>query len=233
LQAGKGHAIFPKILLVDDIQMFLEIQKDLLKPLPVQIATAADGQEALGVVEQFAPDLVILDMNMPRMNGLACCQALKRHRDFRRIPVIMTVSIFGGDAELCRAAGCDALLHKPLDAGIFLDTVASFIPAIERRSRRVPLLAPVVVRTGGRTFGGALLDISKSGASLEPDECMEVGAAVDLTFHLRFERACTVQLQGCVVRQLPADIKGMNTAVAIAFTPSAKLQEDLARLFNE
>jgi len=208
--------------------MFLEIQKNILKPLPVQIATAADGNAALELVKRFGPDLVVLDMNMPKMDGVACCRALKQHRDFRRIPVIMTISSFGGNEELCRAAGCDALLHKPIDAGSFLDAVTAFIPDIERRSRRIPLLAPVVVRTGGRTFGAALLDLSSSGACLEPDESVEVGATVDLTLQLR--SAETLELRGRVVRLRSADANGMHAGMGVAFEATAQLQKELDNL---
>lgn len=217
--------MYPKILLVDDIQMFLEIQRNILKPLSVQIATAADGHEALGVVEQFKPDLIVLDMNMPRMDGIACCKALKQHQKHRRIPVIMTVSAFGTGPEPWRAAGCDAVLHKPLDAGKFLEAVTAFLPGIDRRSKRAPLLAPVVVRTGGRTFGGALINISRSGACLEPDERIELGAAVALTFHLNSSRNSTLVLRGSVVRLRSPDAHGMQAGVGVAFANTARLQE--------
>jgi len=221
-----------KILLVDDIPMFLEIQKDLLKPFPVQIATAADGLEALGLVERFGPDLVVLDMHMPGMDGVACCSALKLHSKHRRIPIIMMVSTLECEAEICRAAGCDAVLQKPLDAGSFLDAVNAFIPGIEARSKRVPLLAPVVVRSGGRTFGGALLNISRSGACLEPDENVAVGAPVELTLQLPSAEKGTVELRGSVVRLRSPDINGMHAGVGICFEDPVQLQKDLDTLIK-
>lgn len=213
-----GKSCSAKILLVDDISMFLEIQKNILQALPVQIATARDGHEALRLVEQFGPDLVVMDANMPGMDGIACCSALKQHREHRRIPVIMTIPNCADNAELCRAAGCDALLQKPLETGLFLDAVTSFIPDIERRNRRVSLLAPVLITIGGRRVNGAIVNISRAGAFVEPDESLDIGAAVELTFTLPAPGHPTLHLPGRVTRLCSADAKGMNGGVGVAFT---------------
>lgn len=213
--------MYPKILLVDDIPMFLEIQRQILEPLPVQVALATGGREALRLADRLGPDLVVLDMNMPELDGVACCRALKRHREHRRIPIIMTVSDFGCDAELCLEAGCDTVLRKPLEAGRFLEAVTCLIPGLERRDRRLPLLRPVRVRSGGRSFGGALLNISKSGACLDPDETVKLGAPVELSFELSSTPECRFELRGRVVRLQPPDARGMQGEVGVAFVPDA------------
>jgi CheY-like chemotaxis protein len=209
--------IIPRILLVDDINMFLEIQKNMLRSLPVEIATAADGNEALLVVEHFQPDLIVMDSNMPKLDGIACCKALKQNGRHRGIPVIMTVPNCSDHDDVCRDAGCDALLKKPLDAGMFLNAVTGFIPVVERRERRVKLLAPAVISTGGREITGAMVNISRTGAFVEPDEPVKVGATVELRFCLPALVGHPLSLKGKVVRSCAPDAKGMHSGMGVAF----------------
>lgn len=207
----------PKILLVDDIKMFLEIQKNMLQALPVEVATATGGEEALGVVDEFAPDLIVLDANMPKMDGVDCCRLLKQHDRHSRIPVIMTVPNCSDNAALCREAGCDAILRKPLDTGIFLDAITCFIPVVERRDRRVELLTPVQVTMGRRVISGALLDISRSGACFEPDEVIATGTTVELSFTLPAADRPVIKMRAKVVRNGTTDLPGQLSGTGVAF----------------
>jgi CheY-like chemotaxis protein len=207
----------PRILLVDDIRMFLDIQKNILQALPVEVATATDGQEALRLVDEFSPDLIVLDSNMPGMDGVTCCAELKQHHRHRRIPVIMTVPNCDDNAALCRSAGCEAVLRKPLDAGVFLDAVTCFIPLVERRDRRVELLVPVEIKTQGRQFSGAILNISRSGALIEPDDTLSMGAELQLSFTLPLLGKAPCQLHAKVVRLCSSDLHGMHAGAGVAF----------------
>ncbi|HJV64570.1 MAG TPA: response regulator [Geomonas sp.] len=207
----------PRILLVDDIKMFLDIQKNILQALPVDVATATNGHEALRLVEEFSPDLIVLDSNMPGMDGVTCCSELKQHHRHRRIPVIMTVPNCDDNAALCRAAGCEAVLRKPLDAGVFLDAVTCFIPLVERRDRRVEILVPVYIKIQGRQFSGAILNISRSGALIEPDEPVPAGAILQINFTLPLVNKSPIQLYAKVVRLCSPDSHGMHAGAGVAF----------------
>ena len=123
----------PKILLVDDVRLFLELEKSFLHLAQVQILTAANGEEALAVVRKERPDLVFLDLYMPVLDGAACCAAIKVDPELTATPVVMVTT--GGkpdEVEQCRVAGCDGLLTKPVDRSAFLDAVARFIPSFNR-----------------------------------------------------------------------------------------------------
>src|SRR5690242_7384516 len=109
------------ILLVDDVQMFIEIEKEFLQNSQVEILTARDGLEALDIIKERRPDLVFMDLQMPKMNGDACCRAIKSDRVQFATPVVMVTA--KGDEEAkdsCLAAGCDGFLTKPLDRDRFL-----------------------------------------------------------------------------------------------------------------
>ena len=123
----------PRILLVDDVRLFLELEKSFLHLAQVELLTAANGEEALAIIRRERPDLVFLDLYMPVLDGAACCVAIKGDPEVAATPVVMVTS--GGkpdEVEQCRTAGCDGLLTKPVDRSAFLDTVSRFIPSFNR-----------------------------------------------------------------------------------------------------
>lgn len=123
----------PRILLVDDVRLFLELEKSFLHLAQVKILTAANGEEALAVIRRERPDLVFLDLYMPILDGIACCAAIKSDPEVSATPVVMVTT--GGkpeEVEQCRAAGCDGLLTKPVDRSAFLDMVSRFVPSFNR-----------------------------------------------------------------------------------------------------
>lgn len=158
------------ILLVDDIQMFIEIQKEFLQDSQVAILTARDGLEALKVIKIRLPDLVFMDLQMPGMDGAACCRAIKSDPTLRNIPVVMITS--GGKPEYreqCSSAGCDDFLIKPLDRDHFLEIAKRFIPSINRREKRIPFNADVSILINHETLACTLYNLSMGGAYVESD----------------------------------------------------------------
>src|ERR1035441_3908591 len=106
----------PKILLVDDTKLFLKLEQEYLKHLAVTVLTAGNGIEALEIARSQLPDIIFLVLNMPEMDGIDCCAAIKTDPDLRSIPVIMvTTHGMEESIERCRNAGCDGFLTKPLD----------------------------------------------------------------------------------------------------------------------
>jgi len=105
-----------KALVVDDSPTIRQVQKLLLTRQGYQVFTAEDGSEAFRIARAEQPDLILLDVVMPRMNGVECCRLIKKDRELKRATVIMVT----GKEELAQlrsayAAGCDGYLVKPLD----------------------------------------------------------------------------------------------------------------------
>lgn len=158
------------ILLVDDVQMFIEIEKEFLQNSQVEILTARDGLEALDVIKDRRPDLVFMDLQMPKMNGDACCRAIKSDRVQFITPVVMVTS--KGDEEgkdICFAAGCDGFLTKPLDRDRFLEVARRFLPSIDRREKRLTIAINGVFQYNESTLPCTLYDVSVSGAFVKTD----------------------------------------------------------------
>lgn len=103
------------ILIVDDNAQNLELLQAYLESLPCTIVTAADGLAALEIVERTPPDVILLDVMMPRMSGFEVCKKLKADPATRSIPIIMVTALNElGDVERGVESGTDDFLTKPV-----------------------------------------------------------------------------------------------------------------------
>ena len=173
------------ILLVDDVRLFLEIQKEFLQNSSVNVMTAKNGADALRAVGSKRPDLIIMDLEMPEMNGADCCRALKSDPFSADIPVVM-ITARGDQASqgYCRSAGCDEFLTKPLSRNAFLETAGRFVKDIERREARKPVNLPGTIQSRGMSIPCSVLDLSVGGAFIAADFLGEVGRLIQLSFTL-------------------------------------------------
>jgi putative two-component system response regulator len=105
-----------KILIVDDNPSVIELLKSQLKPYKYEIETATDGEKALEQIRQSPPDLVVLDLMMPRISGYEICRRLKNGKDTRFIPIIV-VTALQEQSDKLRAIelGADDFLVKPIN----------------------------------------------------------------------------------------------------------------------
>jgi len=187
------------ILIVDDVVMFLEIQKGFLKMSSLNILCARDGLEALGITKDIKPDLVVTDLHMPNMNGSDLCKSIKGDRELGGIPVVMTTSAGKNeDLETCMRAGCDALLTKPLERNSYLDTVRRFIPELDRRETRYPFEAAVRFQAFRVNMTGTVLNLSRNGLYIATEYALEPGTDITLVFSLDTEGNALVQAKGLV-----------------------------------
>lgn len=154
----------PKILLVDDTRLVLELEKGYLKFSDVEIVTAANGQEALELIRNGAPDLIFMDMHMPVMDGIACCKALKADPFLKEIPVVMITTAGKDEDRRCaQEAGCDNFLTKPIDRRAFLEMARRFTDGVDRRVPRVPCGIPVLLVQDGIPVAVESADLGEGG----------------------------------------------------------------------
>lgn len=174
-----------EILLVDDAKIFLDIQKDFLRYSPVQIVTAYNGIEALERARQKRPDLVVMDVSMPHLDGVSCCKAIKAEPALYATPIILVSTNSGhDDIASYQNAGCCAVLHKPLQRREFLNKLYAFLPVIERREPRVSCAMPVTVETDTGTFTGVCHDIARNGLYVVTDHDVKSACEIVLSFRL-------------------------------------------------
>ena len=105
-----------RVLVVDDLPDHAEMLRELLEPEGYQVDTAADGQEAIDKALAAPPDLVIMDVSMPRIDGIEACRRLKSDPRTRLVPIILVTALGHRENRLQGiAAGADDFLTKPVD----------------------------------------------------------------------------------------------------------------------
>jgi two-component system alkaline phosphatase synthesis response regulator PhoP len=105
-----------RILIADDNQPNRELLEVYLADIECDIEHAADGQETLAKVKSFHPDLILLDIMMPKLSGFEVCQKLKVDPQTRKVMVLMVTALNeAGDIERAVAAGTDDFLSKPVN----------------------------------------------------------------------------------------------------------------------
>ena len=105
------------MLVVDDVAANRELIEEQLADLGYDVRQASDGVEALELIERSEPDLILLDITMPRMDGLTLCARLKAHPTRRLIPVVLVTALTDRDSRIRGVeAGADDFLTKPFDA---------------------------------------------------------------------------------------------------------------------
>ena len=117
-----------KILLVDDSQTVLLMQQLLLADRGYELLTARDGEEAVEKAMAEHPDIIFLDVLMPRMDGFAACQALRANETTRHIPIIMVTT--RSEAQSMQQgfeSGCSDYMTKPFNGNELLDKLERFL----------------------------------------------------------------------------------------------------------
>jgi two-component system alkaline phosphatase synthesis response regulator PhoP len=129
------------VLLVDDNQQNIELMQAYLDDLPCRTATAMDGVEAMKAIERDHPDLVLLDVMMPRMSGFEVCQKIKSNPATRDIAVIMVTALNEvPDYERAVESGTDDFLSKPVNKLELVTRVKSLLRVRLLRKRLESLL---------------------------------------------------------------------------------------------
>lgn len=132
---GRGRTI----LLVEDNPINRKLASTILTREGFQVRIAEDGQEAVDACRVNPPDLVLMDVEMPKMDGLTATRAIREAEGeggFRLPIVAMTAHAMRGDQERCLAAGMDAYISKPIDIEILLTTLAYFLPPTGRAQEK-------------------------------------------------------------------------------------------------
>src|ERR1700728_3008654 len=114
--------MIPQILIVDDEADFIELVKFRLADLHCQFLVGNDGVHALSQARQFKPDLILLDILLPDLDGLSVCEILKRQPATKKIPIIFMSALSAGVTRRTVAIQAEDFFTKPLD-----------LPRLERR----------------------------------------------------------------------------------------------------
>jgi two-component system sensor histidine kinase/response regulator len=125
---GRLHGA--RVLLVEDNELNREVALGLLEDAHLSISQAENGQIAVQMIEKDDYDLVLMDMQMPVLDGVAATMTIRSNPRFRSLPIIaMTANVMAGDREKCLQAGMNDHLAKPIDPDKLFDTLLRWIPS--------------------------------------------------------------------------------------------------------
>jgi two-component system alkaline phosphatase synthesis response regulator PhoP len=117
-----------RILIADDNAANRELLEAYLVNFDCEIETAVDGKDTIDKIESFKPDLVLLDVMMPKLSGFEVCRQLKDHPEHRRVMVLMVTALNElGDIERAVEAGTDDFLNKPVTKVALLKRVETML----------------------------------------------------------------------------------------------------------
>ncbi|MDR3577075.1 MAG: response regulator [Anaerolineaceae bacterium] len=116
------------ILHVEDNFENRMLVKRLLQSGGFEVLEAADADTALELVKNHTPDLILMDINMPDVDGYTLTNKIKGLPGYSKVPIVaITANVMKGDREKTIRAGCDGYIEKPIDVDHFLDTIDRFI----------------------------------------------------------------------------------------------------------
>lgn len=117
-----------RILLVDDEADFVEVVRVRLEDNNYEVIVAYDGEEGMERAERESPDLIILDIMLPKISGFDVCRKLKIEENFKNIPIIMLSAKFQpNDIRFGMAMGADAYVTKPLEPKVLVDKIRELL----------------------------------------------------------------------------------------------------------
>jgi two-component system cell cycle response regulator DivK len=116
------------ILVVEDQEDNRQILRDLLASADYEMVEAENGQQALDAVAKKKPDLILMDIQLPIMDGYEATRRIKANPEWTAIPIIVVTSYaLSGDAEKARAAGCDDYVTKPYSPRQLLAKIREYL----------------------------------------------------------------------------------------------------------
>jgi twitching motility two-component system response regulator PilG len=121
-----------KIMIIDDSSTIRKTAETLLKRAGFEVITAADGFEAMSVVADQHPDIIFIDIMMPRLDGYQTCALIKNNKQFGSIPIVMLSSKDGlFDRARGKLAGSEQHIHKPFTQDDLVSAINKYVATDE------------------------------------------------------------------------------------------------------
>jgi two-component system cell cycle response regulator DivK len=126
---GVGASVAKRILVVEDNDLNRKLFCDVLRTSGFEVEPVADGELVLNAARAFAPDLVIMDIQLPNVSGVDLITAMRRDAALNDTPVLAVTAYAGkGDEDRIRDAGATGYLSKPVSIGPFMAAVRGLLP---------------------------------------------------------------------------------------------------------
>jgi len=124
----------PTVLIIEDNPLNVELASDLLETRGFSIRSTNTAEEGTRIAREWLPDLVLMDISLPGMDGLCAARALRADRATAHLTIVgLTAHAMKGDEGIALGAGFDAYLTKPINTRTFVDTITELIAAHSKR----------------------------------------------------------------------------------------------------
>ena len=128
MEKPEVSALAKTVLIVEDNELNMKLFHDLLEAHGYETLEARTGPEALKLVAEHRPDLILMDIQLPEVSGLEVTQKIKENSDLAEIPIIaVTAFAMKGDEERIRQGGCEDYIAKPISVSAFLEKVKRYL----------------------------------------------------------------------------------------------------------
>jgi CheY-like chemotaxis protein len=118
-----------RVMVVEDNPLNMKLVRTLLQLEGYEVVEVTSGEEVLSAVAQRRPDLILMDVQLPGIDGLEVCARLKSDAQTAAIPVVaLTSYAMAGDEKKAQEAGCDGYITKPIETQSFGSTIARYFP---------------------------------------------------------------------------------------------------------
>ncbi len=189
-----------KILLVDDVELFLELEKSLLVELGHELFTAMSGEEVLERIDSISPDLMLLDLYMSGIDGDEVCRRLRKSERWKSLPIIMvTAAGRRNEIEKCLQAGCSDYVTKPVNKQELTEKIQRVMGNVKaRKAPRESVGLPVHLECDAWSGTVWARDLSRNGIFLETSTEFAIGTVVSINLDLPGDKE--MRLLGKVAR---------------------------------
>jgi twitching motility two-component system response regulator PilG len=124
-----GSAMPVKVMVIDDSNTIRKTTEAILKKAGYEVLTAGDGFEAMSLITDHRPDIIFVDIMMPRLDGYQTCTLIKNNRHFKKTPVVMLSSKDGlFDRARGRIAGSEQHINKPFTQDELIAAITKYVP---------------------------------------------------------------------------------------------------------
>lgn len=216
------------VLIADDLKLFLEVEKSYLQRGGFEVLTAMSGEEAVRLALQRQPNLILLDLEMPKMDGAAACAEIRKNPALAATPIIiMSATSSTQNRDRCMSAGCTEFVIKPQKPDELLGMVARILALKKREAERITVVFNITGKDATRQVIGQGKDLSESGLLMITHAAITVGAVLQIEFFLPGTRS-QIKVRGKVVRHR----KGPDETHEIAVQFKDLSQDDRALILD-
>ena len=196
----RNHTEKKNLLIVDDVELFIQLQVSHLGHQRYNIHTARSGSEGLEMARSLKPDLILLDLFMPDMNGDQVCRILKEDPKTATIPVVLVSSGARGRSRTASISShCDGLIFKPVRRDLLLSVVENLLGTNLRMRDRVQVSIQGTAIQDEKEHPVTIHTLSSEGAFVEIDPKPIRGDLMELSFPLPDQEKMKVNVRAAAV----------------------------------